>query len=144
MQEPSVFSFFFTQNAVTNSISLFWLVIWILAMTFVSCFCFPYLHLYAYNVIPTTETTILFPLLRCGENAPLSFRNINNHLEREQGWRSGESTCFPPMWPRYYVSRVCCWFSPCSVSFSLGTPVFFLPEKPSFPNSNSIRIQNTP
>ena len=37
---------------------------------------------------------------------------------REQGWRSGESARFPPMWPgfdsrtgRLYMDCVCCWFS---------------------------------
>ena len=36
-----------------------------------------------------------------------------------KGWCSGESTCLPPMWPRFksrhrtpYVGWVCCWFSP--------------------------------
>ena len=36
----------------------------------------------------------------------------------EQGWRSGESTRFQPMWPGFksrhqcHVGWVCCWFSP--------------------------------
>ena len=38
----------------------------------------------------------------------------------EQGWRSGESTSLPPMWPGFdfgqvpYASWVCCWISPSS------------------------------
>jgi hypothetical protein len=40
------------------------------------------------------------------------------------------------------VGWVCCWFSPCSEGFSPGTPVFLPPEKPTFPNSNSIRIED--
>ena len=39
-----------------------------------------------------------------------------------------------------YVSRVCCWFSPCCEGFSLGSLVFLSPQKPPSPNSNSTRI----
>ena len=58
----------------------------------------------------------------------------------EQGWSSGESTHLPPMWLRFdsqtwhYVwvefLVVSC---PCSKGFSPGTPVFFPPQKPTFP-----------
>ena len=41
-----------------------------------------------------------------------------------------------------YVGWVCCWFSPNAPrGFSLGTPVFPPPQKPTFPNSNSTRNQ---
>ena len=65
----------------------------------------------------------------------------------EQGWCSGGSTCPPPMWPgfdhqtchiRICVGWVCYWFSPCSKGFSPGSRVFLPPQKPTFPNSNSI------
>ena len=62
----------------------------------------------------------------------------------EQGWRSGESTRLPSMWPGFdsrpwrhmWVEFVVC-SRPCSEGFSLGTPVFLPPQKPTFPNSNS-------
>ena len=52
----------------------------------------------------------------------------------EQGWRSGESAHFPPIWPRF-DSRSRCprWVEfvvgsrPCSEGFSPGTPVFLPP-----------------
>ena len=62
----------------------------------------------------------------------------------EQGWRSGESTRLPPMWPGFDSrSRCHMWVEfavgsrPCSEGFSPGTPVFLPPQKPTFPNSNS-------
>ena len=55
------------------------------------------------------------------------------------------SICLPPMWPRF-DSRIQChmWVEflvgsrPCSERFFSGTPVFPSPQKPTFPNSNSI------
>ena len=69
----------------------------------------------------------------------------------EQVWRSGEITHLPPMWPRFnsrswrhmwvkFVIGSC----PCSEGFSPGTPVFLLPQKPTFPNSNSTWKARTP
>ena len=62
----------------------------------------------------------------------------------EQGWRSGESTRLPPMWPGFDSrSRPHMWVEfvvgsrPCSEGFSPGTPVFLPPQKPTFLNSNS-------
>ena len=69
----------------------------------------------------------------------------------EQGWRSGESTCLPPMWPGFdSQSRRQVWVEfvvgsrPCSEGFSPGTPVFLPPQKPTFPNSNSTWNARTP
>jgi len=65
----------------------------------------------------------------------------------EQGWCSSESARLPPMWPWFdfspvpYEDLVCCWFSPCSEGFSLGSPVFLPPQK-IFPNSSSTRIED--
>ena len=63
----------------------------------------------------------------------------------EQGWRSGESTRFPPMWPGFDSrTRHHMWVEfvvgsrPCSEGFSAGSPVFLPPQKPTLPNSNSI------
>ena len=60
----------------------------------------------------------------------------------EQGWRSGESTRLPPMWPGFDSRpRFHMWAEfvvgarPCSEGFSPGTPVFLPPQKPTFPNS---------
>ena len=56
----------------------------------------------------------------------------------------------PPMYPRFgsdpvpYVGLVCCLFSPFPGSFSLGIPVFFDTQKPTFLNSNSTRIEDLP
>ena len=62
----------------------------------------------------------------------------------EQGWRSGERTRLPPMWPGFdSLSRRHMWVEfvvgsrPCSEGFSPGTPVFLPSQKPTFPNSNS-------
>ena len=65
---------------------------------------------------------------------------------REQGWRSGESTRLPPMWPAGFKSRRRrrMWLSLLLVlslaprGFSPGTPVFSSAQKPTLPNSNSI------
>ena len=64
----------------------------------------------------------------------------------EQGWRSGESTRLLTMLSGFTDSRgVICGLSLLLVlvlaprSFSPGSPVFPSPEKPTFPNSNSIR-----
>ena len=53
-------------------------------------------------------------------------------------WRSGKSICLPPMWPRFY-SRTWCnkcvgfvvGYRFCSKGFSLGSPVFLPPQKPT-------------
>ena len=65
----------------------------------------------------------------------------------EQGWRSGANTRLPPMWPRFGGVDTICGLSLLLVlslaprGFSLGTPVFPSPQKPTFPNSNSTRNQ---
>ena len=54
------------------------------------------------------------------------------------------------MWPGFdsgparYVDWVCCWFSPCSEGFSLGSPVSPTPpaRKSLFSNSISTRIED--
>ena len=63
----------------------------------------------------------------------------------EQGWCSGESARRPLMWLGSIPGPgVICEFSLLLVlyfalrGFSLGTPVFPTPQKPTFPNSNSI------
>ena len=61
-------------------------------------------------------------------------------------WRSGESTRLPLVWPGF-DSRFRChmWvefvagFLLAPRGFSPGTPVFVSPQKPTSPNSNSIR-----
>ena len=45
-------------------------------------------------------------------------------------------SCTCLMWVEFVL--VCCWFSPCSRDFSLGSPVFLPPRKPTLLNSNSI------
>ena len=58
----------------------------------------------------------------------------------DQGWRSCESAFNSPAVP--YVGWVCCWFSHCSEGFSLGSAVFLLSQKPTFPISNLITIED--
>ena len=61
-----------------------------------------------------------------------------------KGWRSGESSRLPPMWPGFgpastpYVGWVCCCLSLAPRGFSPGIPVFPSPQKLTLPNSNSI------
>ena len=59
---------------------------------------------------------------------------------REQGWRSGESTRLPPMWPGFDSrSRRQIWVEfvvgshPYSEDFSPGCPIFLPPQKNSTP-----------
>ena len=63
----------------------------------------------------------------------------------ERGWRSGESTRLPPMWPGFDSrTRRHMWVEfivgsrPRSEGFSPGSPVFLPPQKSTLPNSNSI------
>ena len=78
-----------------------------------------------------------------------SFPEISERLEEvlgEQGWRSGESTRIPPMWPGL-DSRTRChmWVKfvvvsrPCSEGVSPGSPVFLPPQKPTASISNLTR-----
>ena len=56
----------------------------------------------------------------------------------EHGWRSGESTCLPLLWPGFdsWIRRHT-WVEfvigsrPCSEGFSPGSLVFFPPQKPT-------------
>ena len=63
----------------------------------------------------------------------------------ELGWRSGESARLPSMCPGFDSrTRRHTWVEfvvgsrPCSEVFSLGSPVFFPPQKSTFQNSNLI------
>ena len=66
-----------------------------------------------------------------------------------KGWRSSESIRLPPMWlgfkswrRRHNVGWVCCCFSLLLREVFLRVLRFSLsPQKPTFPNSNSTRIQ---
>ena len=60
-----------------------------------------------------------------------------------------ESPRLPLMWPGFdsgpvsYTGWVCSWFSPCSrVFLCMGSLLFFPPQKPTSPDSNSNRIQD--
>ena len=52
-------------------------------------------------------------------------------FNEEQGWRSGESTRLPPMWPRI-DSRILRHMYSAPRGLSPGTPVFPSPQKPTF------------
>ena len=67
---------------------------------------------------------------------------MNAHLG-ERGWRSGESTSLPPMWPGFdFRTRRHMWVEfvvgsrPRSEGFSPGSPVFLPPQKSTLLNSN--------
>ena len=74
--------------------------------------------------------------------------NLHHHQEGSsggQGWRSGESTRLPPMWPGFKSRRrrhmwveLLLVLSLATRGFSLVTPFFPSPQKPTLPNSNSI------
>ena len=104
-------------------------------------------------------------LQRVKNNLPLLVSRVTGvcadrewSIAREQGWRSGDSARLPPMrpgfnfrrrrhmWVKFVVGSLPCQprpqgAFPCSLAprgFSLGTPVFPSPQKPTLPNSNSI------
>ena len=67
-----------------------------------------------------------------------------------QGWRRGERTRLPPMWPRFDSRSRChmrvefvVGYILAPSGFSPGTPVFSSPEKPTMPNSSLIRNART-
>ena len=73
---------------------------------------------------------------------------VNQLPSWEHGWRSGESTHLPAMWPGFKSRRRRhIWVEfvvgslLCSRGFSQGTPIFPSPQKLTFPNSNSTRNQ---
>ena len=73
-----------------------------------------------------------------------SMAKPDNLARWELGWRSGESTRLPPMWPGFDSrTRRHMWVEfvvgsrPCSEGFSLGSPIFLPPQKPTLLNSNS-------
>ena len=51
--------------------------------------------------------------------------------------------CGPGSIPFLYVGWVCCWFSPCSESFSLGSPTFLPPQKPTVQGRFPIKFPET-
>ena len=60
------------------------------------------------------------------------------HYQGEQGWRSGESARFPPMWPgfdsrtrRHMWAEFVVGSRPCSEGFSPGSLVFLPPQNPA-------------
>ena len=96
----------------------------------------------------------------------VQIQQLNRLLTKTaQGWCSGEGSCLaspggggipimafmvrlrPKGVPfscfRYMKGQVCCWFSSLPIGFSLGAPVFPSLQKPTFPNSNSIRNART-
>ena len=86
------------------------------------------------------------------------YKRLLLHYESQKKWncfskffggsRDGRcrvSTCLPPMWPGFDSrTRRHMWVEfvvgsrPCSEGSSPGSPVFLPPQKPTFPNSNSI------
>ena len=77
---------------------------------------------------------------------PCQKRSVITTTWGKRGWHSGESTQLPPVWPRFNSRTKRHVFGlsfvvgsrPCSESFSPGPPVFPPPQKPTFPDSNSI------
>ena len=84
-------------------------------------------------------------LSRCTQYTNTQYFFFSIYMCTGQGWRSGESTRLPPMWPGFKSRRRRhMWVEfvvgslPCSKRFFPGTPVFPSPQKPTIPNSNSI------
>ena len=99
------------------------------------------------TVMDTTDS-IVHTTNRNNVKMKVSLWNAKYQYLGEQGWRSGESACLPPMWPGFKSRRPRhMWVefvvgSPLAPrGFSPGTPVFPSPQKPTFPNSNSTRNQ---
>ena len=75
---------------------------------------------------------------------PLLRVSLTLSLQERKGWLSGESTRLPPMWSSFKSRRrrpglgllLVLSFAP--GGFSPGSPVFTCPQKPTFPNSNSL------
>ena len=100
--------------------------------------------------------TILWPFI-----AHFGSQRSHERVCRGQGWRSGESTRLPAMWPGFKSRRrrhmwvellvccqepitLCCWFfSFASRGFSSGSPVFPSPQKPTLPNSIQFDLERT-
>ena len=99
--------------------------------------CFQYLQVnYFHDKCPLPLILRAWPIL-------LHIVSFHYLLIGEQGWRSGESARFPPMWPGFDSrTRRHMWVEfvvgsrPCSEGFSPGSPVFLPPQKPTLPNSN--------
>ena len=84
-------------------------------------------------------------LSRCTQYTNTQYIFFSLYMYTRQGWRSGESTRLPPMWPGFKSRRRRhMWVEfvvgslPCSKRFFPGTPIFPSPQKPTIPNSNSI------
>ena len=103
------------------------------------------------NDFESKYPTVLQPIQDAILSAPgvtcvCSRTRTNGHLG-EQGWRSGESNRFPPLWPGFkswhrrhlWVEFVVCSLV-CSESFFSGYSGFSSsPQKPTLPNSNLTR-----
>ena len=106
---------------------------------------------YRYQI--STDPYRLFPFFTWVERGTERARCLSQEHNQsglrprgEQGWRSGESTRLPLMWPGFDSrTRRHMWVEfvvgshPCSEGFSPGSPVFLSPQKATFLNSNSIR-----
>ena len=104
------------------------------------------------SIPPSPRWCYIYSPLQCHSPPPsLSPPNLagtkeyNKMTLMEAGvGHSAESSCLPPMCRRR-DSRHHMWvefvvgFPPCSEGFSPGSPVFFPPQTPTLPNSNSIR-----
>ena len=84
----------------------------------------------------------------CGKHIKSLLSRRKNWAKRSHKLKMGRPQAFallPPIvtwvWFPYSLSHVgcvCCWLSLCSKGFSLGSPFFLLPQKPTLQNSNLI------
>ena len=79
----------------------------------------PLVSSFRYLSVPNNKTAAILVL----QTGPVAYK-------RAQGWRSGESTHLPPMWPGFRSRRRHHMW----VEFFVRS----LPKKPTLPNSNSI------
>ena len=99
--------------------------------------------------------TILWPFI-----VHFGFQRSHERVCRGQGWRSGESTRLPAMWPGFKSRRrrhmwvellvccqepitLCCWFSPLLREVFLRFSSFPSPQKPTLPNSIQFDLERT-
>ena len=93
----------------------------------------------------STELTV-FLELSSRNTIPFSKQiKIADKIMWEQGWRSGESTRLPPLWPgfdsrtwRHMWVEFVVGSRPSSEGFPPGSPVFLPPQKSTLLNSNLI------
>ena len=111
---------------------------------------------FGHNIDRSIIGVVKIPSIVTGDCTRISFtipflvKGSGTNIKRiaipgEQGWRNGESTCLPLLWPGFNSrTRRHMWVEfvvgscPSSEGFSPGSLVFLPPQKSALLNSNSI------